>query len=171
MNEFWTADDNKKTKQLKALIEVEGLSFAKAAKVLGCTRHSAIGRAYREKIGAPKARDTPRPIKRPAVPRLSAAARAERAKEALARRQAIFVVANLPALPARDPGGNLYTALTIKDGLCRWPIGDPQEKSTFHFCGNPSINHFPYCLAHSRKAINPEAVKFDVTRQMRSVRR
>jgi GcrA cell cycle regulator len=37
---------------------------------------------------------------------------------------------------------------------CRWPIGDPQERSGFSFCSDPVVEK-PYCTAHRARAFVP----------------
>ena len=44
--------------------------------------------------------------------------------------------------------------LTLKESMCRWPIGDPGD-SDFHFCGRSSDQSTPYCEFHSRVAYQP----------------
>jgi GcrA cell cycle regulator len=39
----------------------------------------------------------------------------------------------------------------LKEKMCRWPIGDPQEED-FHFCGGVSVPGLPYCEDHCRVA-------------------
>jgi GcrA cell cycle regulator len=34
---------------------------------------------------------------------------------------------------------------------CAWPIGDPKD-ADFRFCGTPTDDRSPYCLAHREKA-------------------
>lgn len=46
------------------------------------------------------------------------------------------------------------TILTLKDSMCRWPIGDPGEPD-FHFCGRSADSGAPYCEHHSRVAYQP----------------
>ena len=46
------------------------------------------------------------------------------------------------------------TILTLKEGNCRWPIGDPQHPE-FHFCGRDKHQGLPYCEFHARKAFQP----------------
>jgi GcrA cell cycle regulator len=50
-----------------------------------------------------------------------------------------------PKVPAKRFNGEYATVLTIRDGLCRWPIGDPAKKD-FHFCGQDT--KAVYCAAH-----------------------
>jgi cell division protein FtsZ len=51
-------------------------------------------------------------------------------------------------------GGGYATILTIKDGMCKWPIGDPST-SDFRFCGRTTEKDEPYCVSHSRVADKP----------------
>jgi GcrA cell cycle regulator len=44
--------------------------------------------------------------------------------------------------------------LTLKETMCRWPIGDPGEPE-FHFCGRKACNALPYCEHHARMAYQP----------------
>jgi GcrA cell cycle regulator len=44
--------------------------------------------------------------------------------------------------------------LTLKEAMCRWPIGDPGEPE-FHFCGRKSCGTLPYCEHHARMAYQP----------------
>ena len=42
----------------------------------------------------------------------------------------------------------------IKDGLCRWPLGEPEEID-FKFCGRSTNEGFVYCQAHHKQAYQP----------------
>jgi GcrA cell cycle regulator len=44
--------------------------------------------------------------------------------------------------------------LTLKEAMCRWPIGDPGEPE-FHFCGRKKCGTLPYCDHHARMAYQP----------------
>ena len=44
--------------------------------------------------------------------------------------------------------------LTLKESMCRWPIGDPSEED-FHFCGRKKVGTLPYCEHHARMAYQP----------------
>jgi GcrA cell cycle regulator len=44
--------------------------------------------------------------------------------------------------------------LTVKDTMCKWPIGDPAD-ATFGFCGHSSVDGSPYCAEHARVAFQP----------------
>ncbi|MDH3579620.1 MAG: GcrA cell cycle regulator [Hyphomicrobiales bacterium] len=52
------------------------------------------------------------------------------------------------------PVSERASILTLKETMCRWPIGDPGEDE-FHFCGRSSDQGVPYCEFHSRIAYQP----------------
>ncbi|MCG8558629.1 MAG: GcrA cell cycle regulator [Hyphomicrobiales bacterium] len=52
------------------------------------------------------------------------------------------------------PMAERATILTLKENMCRWPIGDPGD-SDFHFCGRPSPVGMPYCEHHACVAYQP----------------
>jgi GcrA cell cycle regulator len=56
--------------------------------------------------------------------------------------------------PLLLPNGDMVTVLTVKDTMCKWPIGDPAD-STFGFCGHASVEGSPYCAEHARVAFQP----------------
>ncbi len=45
--------------------------------------------------------------------------------------------------------------IDLKDSMCKWPLGDPQE-SGFHFCGadKDGGQSSPYCEGHAKAAYN-----------------
>jgi len=55
--------------------------------------------------------------------------------------------------PVKTENGYI-TLADLKDGMCKWPIGDPQHDD-FHFCGRPSVEHRPYCEGHRAAAYRP----------------
>ena len=44
--------------------------------------------------------------------------------------------------------------LDLRECMCRWPIGDPQDES-FHFCGRNKGNGISYCDHHAQVAFQP----------------
>jgi GcrA cell cycle regulator len=46
--------------------------------------------------------------------------------------------------------------LDLKESMCRWPIGDPQDDD-FHFCGHEKASGISYCEHHARVAFQPAA--------------
>lgn len=53
--------------------------------------------------------------------------------------------------PGLDDRGARYSILSIKDGKCRWPHGDPAVAG-FHLCGNANKSGSSYCPYHTDKA-------------------
>jgi len=150
----WTEDRVEVLKKLWA----EGHSASQIAKELGgVTRNAVIGKVHRLGLSG---RATPsRPVKRPprlarpkprvladgtvkapkpaAIPGLTAVAREE--------------IEHLEPLPLDD--GETATVLTIRDSMCKWPIGDPADPK-FAFCGRKA-NCGPYCAEHAKVAFQP----------------
>ena len=46
----------------------------------------------------------------------------------------------------------------LDEGLCKWPIGHPEEES-FYFCGRSSLKDFSYCKLHLLYAYQPKVKK------------
>lgn len=155
----WTEDRVDVLKKLWA----EGHSASQIAKQLGgVTRNAVIGKVHRLGLSG---RATPsRPVKRP--PRLArpkpqvmadgtvktAPARAPNAP--LADTAKVVEKAAMTALqpmPLND--GEAATILTLRDSMCKWPIGDPADPS-FAFCGRKADGG-PYCKDHAEVAFQP----------------
>ena len=49
----------------------------------------------------------------------------------------------------------------LEDGICRYPIGHPNEKD-FYFCGRTSVKDFSYCRLHLLYSYVPKGKKDDV---------
>ena len=56
--------------------------------------------------------------------------------------------------PISDEPMNPTSFLDIKDGLCRWPLGEPED-SDFKFCGRSTNEGFVYCQSHYKQAYQP----------------
>lgn len=131
----WT---DERVEQLKKLWS-EGLSASQIAKQLGgVTRNAVIGKVHRLGLSG---RATPsRPARRtvkPARPRTTTATTAPASVE-----------------PAVLPSGEFATVLTLRDSMCKWPIGDPAS-SSFRFCGRKTGADHTYCEAHADMAYQP----------------
>jgi GcrA cell cycle regulator len=155
----WTEERVAELKKLWA----EGHSASQIAKRLGSvTRNAVIGKVHRLGLSG---RATPsRPVKRP--PRLARPKPQQqlprqaqtRGASALAVREAVapapLAEAETNIEPQRLPNGDMVTVLTVKDTMCKWPIGDPAD-TTFGFCGHASQDGSPYCAEHARVAFQP----------------
>jgi len=173
----WTEDRVDVLKKLWA----EGHSASQIAKQLGgVTRNAVIGKVHRLGLSG---RATPsRPVKRP--PRLAQpkpqvladgtvrtfapAARAPVPTQAATERAVAKAAMDaLPPMPLGD--GEAATVLTLRESMCKWPIGDPADPS-FAFCGRKSDNG-PYCKDHAQVAFQPARKREKKTPEYNYVRR
>ncbi|MEM5516618.1 GcrA family cell cycle regulator [Henriciella sp. AS95] len=153
----WTEERVEVLKKLWA----EGHSASQIAKQLGgVTRNAVIGKVHRLGLSG---RATPsRPVKRPPrlarpKPRLSpdgsVSAPAKSPEDTRIRRsEQQAIVSALQPAPVAD--GEAATILTLRDSMCKWPIGDPADPK-FAFCGRKS-ECGPYCAEHAKVAFQPQ---------------
>jgi GcrA cell cycle regulator len=113
----------------------EGKTAAEIAKVLGngITRNAVIGKAHRLKLSSRLS-----PIQQNPSPK--------KAKSEPAQPRLIRTVAARPEFK-----GNCVSMIDLKERMCRWPSGDPQEEG-FSFCGCDSVPGLPYCPEHCHVA-------------------
>lgn len=154
----WTEDRVEVLKKLWA----EGHSASQIAKELGgVTRNAVIGKVHRLGLSG---RATPsRPVKRP--PRLArpkpriqpdgsvVTPKPQRAvaETDLKPNEKVAMLTALPPQPLAD--GEAATILTLRDSMCKWPIGDPADPK-FAFCGRKATCG-PYCAEHAKIAFQP----------------
>ncbi len=126
----------------------EGLSASEiAARIGGVTRNAVIGKVHRLGLAARE--------RRPARPGGNARRPNKRERPPMQPRAkdlpiSVRMRADLPPLgPA--PAAKV-TIAEIRDGLCRWPEGDPRTRA-FQFCGRPAQNL--YCSHHAARAYRP----------------
>lgn len=133
----WTEDRVDLLKKLWT----DGLSASQIARQLGdVTRNAVIGKVHRLGLsgrGSPARSERPRAV---TVPKPQA--------------KPVFI----KPVPAQNPvvleNGEFATVATLKDNMCKWPIGDPAAPG-FRFCGHPTTPGTPYCEAHARLAYQP----------------
>jgi GcrA cell cycle regulator len=130
---FWT------DKNVKTLTNMwnKGKTAADIAEALGgVTRNAVIGKANR--LGLDK---RPSPIKK-ADKSVAAAPKAKKKNEKL-------VIHGKKIVLAKEKS---FSILDIKEGMCRWPFGDPKDDD-FHFCGrNVAVEGCSYCEHHAEEA-------------------
>lgn len=119
------------------------------------------GRSSAQPSGQPSARSSEvvrEPAKQPASQPLSFGA------TALAQPRLVEASPERAAEPAPRPTlvaavvhiAERVTIMDLRDGMCRWPIGDPTS-SEFRFCGASAYTGVPYCEYHSQLAYQPSA--------------
>jgi len=153
----WTEDRVEVLTKLWA----EGLSASQIAKQLGgVTRNAVIGKVHR--LGLSGRAKPSNPSKKAARAKRATTARARprttRAPSAPRKPRPAVAAAPPPPPPIEAKpmaNGEYATILTIRDHMCKWPIGDPST-SEFRFCGRKTADKDePYCTAHSRVAYQP----------------
>jgi GcrA cell cycle regulator len=157
----WTDERVELLKKLWA----EGLSASQiAGRLGGVTRNAVIGKVHRlglsgratsSRSSAPRPRrtNTPRQHRTPA---LSFGTRGNVALKP--SYEAEYEEAPAPVAELVIPLHERASILTLKESMCRWPIGDPSDED-FHFCGRKKVGSAPYCEHHARMAYQPVQVR------------
>jgi GcrA cell cycle regulator len=153
----WT---DERVEMLKKLWQ-EGLSASQiAGRIGGVTRNAVIGKVHRlglsgrampsgtRSTSRPRTVQPRRPRPRPSLP--GAAPRAPWHWDRAVQADGHFE----PSEELDIPIAERKSILELKEGDCRWPIGDPQA-ADFHFCGRGKHVGLPYCEFHARKAFQP----------------
>ncbi len=143
----------------------DGLSASQiAARLGGVTRNAVIGKVHRlglsarattTRSSAPRMRRTP--VRRQQQPKQNTVVYATRGATALKaefEEEPEVVAAPQPVEELVIPLHERTTILSLKEHMCRWPIGDPVDEN-FHFCGRRSPTGVPYCEHHARMAYQP----------------
>ena len=132
----WTYERIEKLKRLWD----EGLTASRIAAELGeVTRNAVIGKAHRLGLSgrmASKSKNNGISIIR-------------KKKINISKSQKVVDIS-----PIIDEPMNPTSFQNIKDGLCRWPLGEPEEID-FMFCGRNTNEGFVYCQAHHKQAYQP----------------
>ena len=153
----WTEERVELLKKLWA----EGLSASQiAARLGGVTRNAVIGKVHRLGLSgrATSSRSSSLRPRRTHVPR---APRATSLMFGTRGATALKPQFDMELDPAPQPLEELVIPLherasimTLKESMCRWPIGDPGDPE-FHFCGRKKLGTLPYCEHHARMAYQP----------------
>lgn len=158
----WTDERVETLKKLWA----DGLSASQIAKQLGgVTRNAVIGKVHR--LGLSGRAAPSRPTRRISTPKLATRPRtatvpaqgSEKIKSANGSTPAPVrapAPAPVPVEPHVLPSGDYATVLTLREGMCKWPVGDPADAS-FRFCGHKTTPGQAYCEAHAQMAYQPQA--------------
>lgn len=143
----------------------EGLSASQIANRLGgVTRNAVIGKVHRLGLSGRTTTSrvkTQRPRRR-AAPRAAGGGVHTFRTHGNVALKAYYEAdpeAEIEAAPATVeelviPIAERASILSLKESMCRWPIGDPGD-AEFHFCGRDSGQGTPYCEYHARVAYQP----------------
>ena len=131
----WT---HERIERLKTLWE-EGHTASRIAAELGeVTRNAVIGKAHRLGLSG-----------RMASKKTNTGVSIIKKKISSTFNQKIIDIA-----PLSDEPMNPTSFFDIKDGLCRWPLGEPEDID-FKFCGRNTDEGFVYCKSHYKQAYQP----------------
>ena len=132
----WTYERVEKLKQLWE----EGLTASRIAGELGeVTRNAVIGKAHRLGLSG------------------RMASKKSNGGISIIRKKRLNISQNQKVIniaPVINEPMNPTDFENIKDGLCRWPLGEPEEID-FKFCGRNTQEGFVYCQSHYKQAYQP----------------
>ena len=144
----WT---HERIEHLKKLWEAGHTASNIATELGGITRNAVIGKAHRLGLsGRMKSKS-----------KVSSVSIVRRKKMPANRNSKIIELTTSVSEPM-----NPISFAGIKDGLCRWPLGEPEELD-FKFCGRSSNDGVIYCDEHHSLAYQP----LSQTRQKRTNRK
>ena len=144
----WT---HERIEHLKKLWESGHTASNIATELGGITRNAVIGKAHRLGLsGRMKSKS-----------KVSSVSIVRRKKMPVNRNSKIIELTTSASEPM-----NPISFAGIKDGLCRWPLGEP-ENLDFKFCGRSSDSGVVYCDEHHSLAYQP----LSQTRQKRTNRK
>ena len=140
--------NDERVEQLKRLW-AEGLSASQiASKMGGVTRNAVIGKVHRLGLSG---RATP--------------AKPQRGRTFEGVEHEVVEIQHEPVMKPIIPEpefsaplvldtGDMTTVATLKNNMCKWPIGDP-SRDDFHFCGQSTSSGKSYCAYHAHLAFQP----------------
>ena len=144
----WT---HERIEHLKKLWEAGHTASNIAKELGGITRNAVIGKAHRLGLsGRMKSKS-----------KVSSVSIVRRKKMPANRNSKIIELTTSVSEPM-----NPISFAGIKDGLCRWPLGEPEDLD-FKFCGRSSNDGVVYCDEHHSLAYQP----LSQTRQKRTNRK
>lgn len=128
----------------------EGLSASQiAGRLGGVTRNAVIGKVHRLGLSGRAA---------PAKPQRGRSYEREAEEMEIHPRREPVLKPILPepefSAPLVLDTGDRTTVATLKNNMCKWPIGDP-ARDDFHFCGQSTSSGKSYCAYHAHLAFQP----------------
>ena len=143
----WT---HERIEQLKKLWEAGYTASNIAAELGGITRNAVIGKAHRLGLSG----------------RMKSKSKVSSVSIVRKRKMPVNKNSKIIELTTSVEPMNPTSFADIKDGLCRWPLGEPEDLD-FKFCGRKCAEGMIYCTEHHSLAYQP----LNQTRQKRASRK
>ena len=143
----WT---HERIEQLKKLWEAGYTASNIAAELGGITRNAVIGKAHRLGLSG----------------RMKSKSKVSSVSIVRKRKMPVNKNSKIIELTTSVEPMNPTSFADIRDGLCRWPLGEPED-SDFKFCGRKCAEGMIYCTEHHSLAYQP----LNQTRQKRASRK
>ena len=143
----WT---HERIEQLKKLWEAGYTASNIATELGGITRNAVIGKAHRLGLSG----------------RMKSKSEVSSVSIVRKRKMPVNKNSKIIELTTSVEPMNPTSFADIKDGLCRWPLGEPEDLD-FKFCGRKCAEGTIYCTEHHSLAYQP----LNQTRQKRASRK
>ncbi len=143
----WT---HERIEQLKKLWEAGYTASNIATELGGITRNAVIGKAHRLGLSG----------------RMKSKSKVSSVSIVRKRKMPVNKNSKIIELTTSVEPMNPTSFADIKDGLCRWPLGEPEDLG-FKFCGRKCAEGMIYCTEHHSLAYQP----LNQTRQKRASRK
>lgn len=143
----WT---HERIEQLKKLWEAGYTASNIATELGGITRNAVIGKAHRLGLSG----------------RMKSKSKVSSVSIVRKRKMPVNKNSKIIELTTSVEPMNPTSFADIKDGLCRWPLGEPEDLD-FKFCGRKCAEGMIYCNEHHSLAYQP----LNQTRQKRASRK
>ncbi|MDC3143583.1 GcrA family cell cycle regulator [Pelagibacteraceae bacterium] len=143
----WT---HERIEQLKKLWEAGYTASNIASELGGITRNAVIGKAHRLGLSG----------------RMKSKSKVSSVSIVRKRKIPVNKNSKIIELTTSVEPMNPTSFADIKDGLCRWPLGEPEDLD-FKFCGRKCAEGMIYCTEHHSLAYQP----LNQTRQKRASRK
>ena len=143
----WT---HERIEQLKKLWEAGYTASNIATELGGITRNAVIGKAHRLGLSG----------------RMKSKSKVSSVSIVRKRKMPVNKNSKIIELTTSVEPMNPTSFADIKDGLCRWPLGEPEDLD-FKFCGRKCAEGMIYCTEHHSLAYQP----LNQTRQRRASRK
>ena len=140
----WT---HERIEQLKKLWEAGYTASNIATELGGITRNAVIGKAHRLGLSG----------------RMKSKSKVSSVSIVRKRKMPVNKNSKIIELTTSVEPMNPTSFADIKDGLCRWPLGEPEDLD-FKFCGRKCAEGIIYCTEHHSLAYQP----LNQTRQNRA---